>query len=128
MRGRCTHLWKWWPWTDKEDMKSQRRWDYLLVKFLSKKFKLKKSSKNFIIIFSKKFFSKELRKMFSERIISKKSEIFFNNILWEKISYFATSLKIIFQQNQIFENWSMEVGIWLFFCQLQRPITWMCIV
>ena len=32
-----------------------------------------------------------------------------------------------FSENEIIENWSMAVGIWLFFGQLQRPITRMSV-
>ena len=31
-----------------------------------------------------------------------------------------------FSENEIFESWSMAVGVWLFFGQLQMPMTRMC--
>ena len=44
----------------------------------------------------------------------------------KKISYLKDFANY-FSENEIFENWSMAVWIWSWFCQLHRPITRMCI-
>ena len=55
-----------------------------------------------------------------------------NKKLYEKLCLkknilFCMIVENCFSENEIFENWSMAVGIWLFLGQLQRPITRMCL-
>ena len=58
---------------------------------------------------------KNFRKKFEKILCSEK------NILFSKI------FENCFLENKIFENWSMAVRIWLFFDQLQRLITQICV-
>ena len=79
-------------------------------KFRKKIFEKKKfSKKNF---FQKNFFSKKISK-----------KIFEKNLCVEKNILFCKIFESHFSENEIFENWSMAVGIWLFLRQLKRPIT-----
>ena len=43
----------------------------------------------------------------------------------EKI-YYSMIFENCLLENEISENWSVVVGIWLFYAQLQRPMTRMC--
>ena len=64
------------------------------------------------IFFTHNFFSKE--------------KFFWKNFMIGKNILFCMIFENSFSENEIFENWSMAVGIWLFFGQLQRLITRMC--
>ena len=80
-----------------------------------------------------KFFRKNnwkfLKKFFLKIFFGKKKfEKFYEKILCsEKNILFSKIFENCFLENKIFENWSMAVRIWLFFDQLQRLITQICV-
>ena len=88
--------------------------------FFKKKFFFEKNFKK-RFFFQQFFFSKIKFKKFFEINFVEKILCVEKNILFCKI------FESHFSENEIFENWSMAVGIWLFLRQLQRPITRMCL-
>ena len=76
-------------------------------------------------IFEKNFFEKKFEKIFSKKMGKKlfSKKIFEKILCVEKNILFCKIFESHFSENEIIENWSMAVGIWLFFGQLQRPIT-----
>ena len=108
----------------KWSVSSQLTWiKFWRLNFLKNNFQKLIFSKIFkkVKIFSKKdFFRKKiLKKVFEKQ--NWKNFMFGKNILFSKI------FENCFLENQIFENWSMAVRIWLFFDQLQRLITHICV-
>ena len=69
----------------------------------------------------KVFFWKKNRKIFPWI-----SEAFLKKVIAWKNIVFCKMFENCFSENKIFENWPIAVRIWLFFDQLQRPITRMC--
>ena len=96
----------WVKWSYNEDER------YLLIKFLSEKVQ---KLENFFFenfqLFQTNFQKKNKKKLWCVE----------KNILFCKI------FENYFSENEILENWSMAVGIWLFLRHLQRPITRVCL-